>query len=115
MNQYKLYITSQDYYGVNFIESIVKYSGKGAVLDMTNHIYNSYPFSCTMLIETEEFLKSELCIEVTVIKENWTKEDLDNLDWDEFKRITSRLGISGRQRETMSNLFLKAQEEVVVE
>jgi hypothetical protein len=112
MNNYKLLITSQDYHGVNFIENIAKYSGKGAVIDKTVHLFNDYPHSCTMTIVTEEFLKSEPSVDVVVVKEEWSKVGLDSLDWEEFKKLVGTKGVTGRQRETMSNLFLKANEEV---
>ena len=111
-NKYKLLITSQDYHGVNFIENIAKYSSKGAVIDKSVHLFNDYPHSCTMLIETEEFLKSEPSVDVVVVKEEWTKEGLDSLDWESFKKLVATKDVNGRHRETMSNLFLKANDEV---
>lgn len=112
MNAYKLLITSQDYHGVNFIENIAKYSAMGATFDHTIHLFNDYPHSCTMLIETEEFLKSEVCVDVVVVKEEWTKEELDKLEWEDFKKLVATKQVNGRHRETMSNLFLKANEAV---
>jgi hypothetical protein len=49
---------------------------------------------------------------VVVVKEEWSKVGLDSLDWEEFKKLVGTKGVTGRQRETMSNLFLKANEEV---
>lgn len=109
-NQYKLHITSSDYYGVNFIENIIKYSSKGAVLDMSHHIYNYYPHSCTMLISTDEFLKSELCVEVEVVKEAWTKEQLDKMSWDDVRELAKSRGITGRDRQLVTRQFLEANE-----
>jgi hypothetical protein len=112
MNKYKLQITSQDYYGHNFIDNIIKYAKKGAELDKKERFYNDYPHACVMVIETEEFLKSEPSVDVVIVKEEWTKAGLDSLEWEEFKKLVGTKGVTGRQRETMSNLFLKANEEV---
>ena len=112
MNKYKLLITSQDFYGHNFIDNIIKYSVKGGVLDKKERFFNDYPHACVMTITTEEFLKSEPSVEVVILKEDWTKEGLDSLDWESFKRLVATKDVNGRHRETMSNLFLKANEAV---
>ena len=37
----------------------------------------------------------------------WTKEQLDAMEWeDEFKKVMTAAGISGRQRNTMTNNYL---------
>lgn len=107
MNQYKLLITSQDYYGHNFIDNIVKYAQKGAVINKKERFFNDYPHACTMMIETEEFLKSEPSVEVVVIREEWTKETLDNLEWEDFKNVCKTRGLTGRNREQMCRKFLE--------
>lgn len=111
-NQYKLHITSSDYYGVNFIENIIKYSSKGATLDMSNHVYNYYPYSCTMLISTDEFLKSELCVEVEIVREEWTKEVLQEMRIEDLRAIVASRGITGRDKNQMIREFLEVNEVV---
>lgn len=113
MNKYKLLITSQDYYGHNFIDNIIKYSVKGGVLDKKERFFNDYPHACTMLIETEEFLKSEPSVEVVIIKEEWTKEALEAMDWDALRAMAKKIhGITGRDRQQVIRQFLEANEAV---
>lgn len=109
MNIYKLQITSQDFYGVNFIENIAKYSKLGATFDQTVHIYNDYPHSCAMDIETEEFLKSEPSVVVVVVKEEWTKEALEAMDWDDLRATCKTRGITGRDRDQIIRKFLEVE------
>jgi hypothetical protein len=109
LNKYKLLITSQDFHGVNFIENIAKYSMKGAVIDKTVHLFNDYPHSCVMLIETEEFLKSEPSVEVVIVKEEWTKESLEAMDWDTLRATCKTRGITGRDRDQIIRKFLEVE------
>lgn len=112
MNKYKLLITSQDFHGVNFIENIAKYSMKGAVIDKTVHLFNDYPHSCSMLIETEEFLKSEPSVEVVIVKEEWSKEALQEMRIEDLRPIVASRGITGRDKNQMIREFLEANEAV---
>ena len=113
MNRYKLLITSQDYYGHNFIDNIIKYAKKGAELDKKERFYNDYPHACVMVIETEEFLKSEPSVEVVVIKEEYTKESLEEMDWDELRSLAKKThGITGRDRQQVVRQFLEANDKV---
>lgn len=113
MNKYKLNITSQDYYGHNFIDNITKYAAKGAVIDKKERFYNDYPHACVMVIETEEFLKSEPSVEVVVIKEEYTKEALEAMDWDELRALAKKAhGITGRDRAQVIRQFLEKNEAV---
>lgn len=112
-NKYKLLITSQDYYGHNFIDNIIKYSVKGGVLDKKERFFNDYPHACVMNIETEEFLKSEPSVEVVVIKEEYSKETLEAMDWDELRGLAKKLhGITGRDRAQVIRQFLEKNEAV---
>jgi hypothetical protein len=114
MNKYKLQITSQDYYGHNFIDNIIKYAKKGAVLDKKERFYNDYPHACVMVIETEEFLKSEPSVDVVVVREEYTKEALEAMDWDELRAmVKSTKGITGRDRDQLIRKFLEANEQQV--
>lgn len=112
MNKYKLLITSQDYYGHNFIDNIIKYSVKGGVLDKKERFFNDYPHCCTMFIETEEFLKSEPSVEVVIIKEEWTKEVLQEMRIEDLRPIVASRGITGRDKNQMIREFLEANEKV---
>lgn len=112
MNKYKLLITSQDFYGHNFIDNIIKYSVKGGVLDKKERFFNDYPHACTMLIETEEFLKSEPSVEVVIVKEEWTKEVLQEMRIEDLRPIVASRGITGRDKNQMIREFLEVNDAV---
>ncbi len=112
MNKYKLQITSQDYYGHNFIDNIIKYAKKGAVLDKKERFYNDYPHACVMVIETEEFLKSEPSVDVVIVKEEWTKEVLQEMRIEDLRPIVATRGITGRDKNQMIREFLEENEKV---
>lgn len=112
MNKYKLLITSQDYYGHNFIDNIIKYAKKGAELDKKERFYNDYPHACVMTIETEEFLKSEPSVEVVIVKEEWTKEVLQEMRIEDLRPIVATRGIIGRDKNQMIRDFLEANAKV---
>ncbi len=112
MNRYKLLITSQDYYGHNFIDNIIKYAKKGAELDKKERFYNDYPHACVMVIETEEFLKSEPSVDVVIVHENWTKEALQEMRIEDLRPIVATRGITGRDKNQMIRDFLEANAKV---
>lgn len=112
MNKYKLLITSQDFYGHNFIDNIIKYAKKGAELDKKERFYNDYPHACVMVIETEEFLKSEPSVDVVIVHENWTKEVLQEMRIEDLRSIVATRGITGRDKNQMIRDFLEANAKV---
>lgn len=112
MNKYKLQITSQDFYGHNFIDNIAKYAAKGAVIDKKERFYNDYPHACVMVIETEEFLKSEPSVDVVIVHENWTKEVLQEMRIEDLRPIVATRGITGRDKNQMIRDFLEANVKV---
>lgn len=112
MNKYKLLITSQDYYGHNFIDNIIKYSVKGGVLDKKERFFNDYPHACVMNIETEEFLKSEPSVEVVIVREEWTKEVLQEMRIEDLRPIVATRGITGRDKNQMIRDFLEVNNKV---
>lgn len=112
MNRYKLLITSQDFYGHNFIDNIIKYSVKGGVLDKKERFFNDYPHACVMNIETEEFLKSEPSVEVVIIREEWTKEVLQEMRIEDLRPIVATRGITGRDKNQMIRDFLEVNNKV---
>jgi hypothetical protein len=112
LNKYKLLITSQDYYGHNFIDNIIKYSVKGGVLDKKERFFNDYPHACVMNIETEEFLKSEPSVEVVIVREEWTKEVLQEMRIEDLRPIVATRGITGRDKNQMIRDFLEVNNKV---
>lgn len=113
MNRYMLYVTGNDSLGYNFMKNVVEASNKGAILQEDKVPRLSYPHSCWMYVESKDMLEDSPGFRYQVIQENYTKEQLDELEWSEFKAVVKKKhGISGRDRTLMTNQYLKASGQV---
>ena len=115
MNTYKVTVKGNDVLGVQWLRNIVKIANMGGVIEERFHIKTTFPHEVTMILETENELRLETDMKegivvypVMVAK---TKEEMDEMHWDDFKRECRAWGIAGRQRETMLNLYLRATDQ----
>ena len=115
MNTYKVTVKGNDILGIQWLRNIVKIANMGGVIEERFNIKTSFPHEVTMLLETENELRLETDMKegivvypVMVAK---TKEEMDEMHWDDFKRECRTWGIAGRQRDTMLNLYLRATDQ----
>ena len=115
MNTYKVTVKGNDVLGIQWLRNIVKIANMGGVIEERFHIKTSFPHEVTMLVQTENDLRLETDMKegivvypVMVAK---TKEEMDEMHWDDFKRECRTWGIAGRQRDTMLNLYLRATDQ----
>lgn len=115
MNTYKITVKGTDILGVRWLHNIVKLANMGAKIEERFHIKTTFPHEVTMILETENELRLETDMKegivvypVMVAK---TKEEMDEMHWDDFKRECRTWGIAGRQRDTMLNLYLRATDQ----
>ena len=115
MNTYKVTVKGNDILGIQWLRNIVKIANMGGVIEERFHIKTTFPHEVTMLLETENELRLETDMKegivvypVMVAK---TKEEMDEMHWDDFKRECRTWGIAGRHRETMLNLYLRATDQ----
>lgn len=111
MNKYKLIVTGTDFSGVTFLEKVVELTLEGAVLDKKSPINNHFPYICSMIIETEDRLENSSGVDVIPLWEDWTKEQLESLDWDDLKAVCKTRGITGRDRAQLIKKFLEVVNE----
>ena len=115
MNTYKITVKGTDILGVKWLHNIVKLANMGAKIEERFHIKSTFPHEVTMLLETENELRLETDMKegivvypVLVAK---TREEMEAMEWEDFKKEAKAWGIGGRHRETMTNQYMKATEQ----
>lgn len=136
MALYEIHVTSKDHIGMNFLENIIDLANKGATQKEGTIPMMRFPFNAKMVIETDEepkasphmrvFNMSEGAREIKIIQESsaaavgisfdldkdtkLTKEQIEALDWNEFKAICKEAGFGGRDRAQMTKKLMDFQE-----
>ena len=128
--KYDLIIKCGNSLGFGWLDTIVELANEGAVLKEGVLHSLRFPHTAYMEIETDEepiatpFVRvfREDKSEVFIIKEDevgvnfsldtapLTKEELDALEWNEFKAKLKQVGIGGRDRNKMTTEYLKKAE-----
>ncbi|MCY1464490.1 hypothetical protein D9M71_825180 [compost metagenome] len=73
----------------------------------------SYPHSAWFDFKTDELLEDKPGFRFQIVQELFTKEQLDDMEWDELKRtVKKKYGISGRDRNLLITQYLKASGQV---
>jgi hypothetical protein len=100
MNKYKIQLKATDSHGIGFIENVVKFANMGATIDSAFPTKNTFPNQIMLSLETEEFLEDDMSkgIRVHVVELQYTKEMLDEMEWDRLKAVCKERGLSGRDR-----------------
>lgn len=115
MNTYKVTVKGNDILGIQWLRNIVKIANMGGVIEERFHIKTSFPHEVTMLVQTENDLRLETDMKAGIIvypvMVAKTREEMEALDWEEFKRECRAWGIAGRHRDTMTNLYMAATEQ----
>lgn len=109
MNEYKILVTGNDGIGYNFIKNVIELANMGATLEEDKVPTMRFPFSAWMYLKTDELMENKPGFQFQIMQENFTKEQLDDMDWDTFKYTLKRkFGLGGRNREQMTREYLKA-------
>lgn len=112
MNKYLVYVQGpKDSLGFNFIENVVKLANKGATLQEGKLPRCSFPHSAWMYLETDEIMEDSPGFTFQIISEIFTKEQLEAMDWQDFKRIVNKAGVKGKDRQLMTNKYLQATDQ----
>lgn len=110
MNKYEIFITGGDIMGYDFINKIVKYANLGATIsDEEIPRVKNFPQTVRMVIETEDVLKEEPGVRLAAYREveAFTKEQLEDMDWDTLKETCRKVGITGRDRQKLVKEYLE--------
>lgn len=107
MNKYKLILKSTDPMGMRFLNNLMYFANKGATLDRQYSPSLKFPHKAMLYYETTDYLETSEEMEVLPIEIIYTKEMLDDMDWDTFKFVVNEKGVGGKKRNFMTNNYLK--------
>jgi uncharacterized protein YbcV (DUF1398 family) len=107
-NKYIVLVTgTKDSLGFDFMKNVVSLANKGAVLQEGKVPFMRFPHQAFMYFETDELMENTPGFQYQIIQEIFTKEQLDEMDWETFKRVLKKVGIGGRTRDVMTTKYLK--------
>lgn len=113
MNEYKVLVTGSDSIGYSFMKNVVELANMGAVIEDNKVPALRFPHSCWMYLQTKELMENKPGFQFQIMQEIFTKEQLDDMDWAEFKTVVKKkYGITGRDRTLLTNQYLKASGQV---
>ncbi len=113
MNRYLVFVTGADSIGYSFLKNVTEVASKGGTLLDGKVPTMRFPYSAWMYVESEELLKDKPGFKYQIIAENFTKEQLDEMTWEEVKKaVKARFGITGRDREQLIRQYLSKVEEL---
>lgn len=102
---------------VDFVKKILELGAQGFVLkDNTFPRLKGFPLTASLVIETDKTLQMEPglhTIPVPLKDSVFTAEDLEAMEWEDFKDAVQSRGVKGRQRSVMQVKYLKAVEDGV--
>lgn len=116
MSIQKLVITAVS--PIDFISRILEAGKNGAVLkDRTFPRLKGLPYAVELEVEVEgssEILSSPgvNAIPVPMSEKVYSKEELEILDWDIFKKACKAYGITGRDRNLLTTKYLQATNQI---
>lgn len=116
MNTYKVQLKATDSHGIGFIEQVVRFANMGATIDSDFPTKNTFPNQVMMDLSTEEFLVDEMAkgVRVYPVELQYSKEQLEEFEWDKLKAVCKERGISGRDRAQLirqyEESFVKKEE-----
>jgi len=108
VNEYEIQLGPVDHLGHKWAENLIKYTKLGAEVKKGSLIKATFPHHVWLTISTSEVLKNEPGVQVFRINETFTKEQLELMEWDEFRSAVAQKRIRGRKRDDMMRAYLKA-------
>lgn len=114
MNTYKVTVKGNDVVGLKWLQNIVKVASMGGVIEERFHFRTTFPHEVTMIVKTDTKLRLEtdmsegiIVYPVMVAK---TRKEMEEMDWESFKKECRLWGVGGRNRDLMTRQYLKATE-----
>ena len=114
MNTYKVTVKGTDPIGLQWLKNVAKVAALGGTIEERFHFRTTFPHEVTMIVETDTSLRLEtdmsegiIVYPVMVAK---TRKEMEEMDWESFKRECRAWGIGGRSREQMTRQYMKATE-----
>lgn len=111
-NKYIVLVTGvKDSIGFDFMQNVVSLANKGATLQEGKIPSMRFPYQAFMYYECEDLMENCPGFQFQRIQEIYTKEQLDDMEWEDFKRVIKRdTGLTGRSRDQLTRQYLKTVE-----
>ena len=107
VNEYEIQLGPVDHLGHKWAENLIKYTKLGAEVKKGALIKATFPHHVWLTISTSEVLKNEPGVQVFRINETFTKEQLEVMEWSDFRDACQSKKIRGRKRDDMMRAYLK--------
>ena len=108
INEYEIQLGPVDPLGLKWIENLIRFIKMGAEVKKDSMVKVSFPHYAWLTISTDEVLKSEPGVQVHRVNETFTKEQLEEMTWQEFRAQCEYKGVRGRDRSVMLRSYLLA-------
>lgn len=109
MYNYQVIVSGSHPLGHDFIKDIVSLVKSGAELDTSGLFANntSFPPRCYMTLQTENVKESTASVKYNLVSGGYTKEELEEMKWDDLKAVCKEVGVTGRDRELIITAYLE--------
>lgn len=106
VNEYEIQLGPVDPLGLKWVENLIRFIKMGAEVKKDSMVKVSFPHYAWLTISTDEVLKSEPGVQVHRVNETFTKEQLEEMTWQEFRAQCEYKGVRGRDRAQMTRAYL---------
>lgn len=111
MKRYRVLVQGADNLGWSFLNNVIEVANKGGVVDKNIAPRLTFPHHLMMLVDSEEDLVSKPGIKYVPILQTYTKEQLEEMDWDTFRATVREVGVIGKDRQKMLDKYLETIAE----
>lgn len=108
---------------ITFVKAIEDVVSRGGRYDDTTYVYvNTMPMMAEFTVDIPEDKVNEqwtdngpnvYALKLPIVKFKYTKEQLDELSWEDFKQVCSSVNIGGRSRDPMTRKYLESVTQEV--
>jgi hypothetical protein len=102
---------------VDFINRVIEAAQQGAVLkERTCPRLKGMPYAVELTLETDKGIDSKPGVNAIPVPESekiYTKEELEALEWSDFKKACKGYNLTGRDRNLLTTRYLQATNQVV--
>lgn len=107
INEYEVQLGPVDHLGHKWVMNLIRYIRMGAEVKEGTIIKATFPHYAWLTVSTEDILKNEPGVQVHCVSETYTKKQLEEMTWQEFRVVVGKKKIKGRDRRLMLREYLK--------
>jgi len=108
VNKYEIQLGPVDVLGIKWLENLIRFIKMGAEVKEGHTPKAKFPHHAWLTIETSELLRNEPGVQVFMIDEVYTREQLDAMEFPAFRDAVKSRQIRGRDRAIMTRQYLAA-------